>query len=290
DGLSFSLAEGKTLGVVGESGCGKTTLAKIIAQLLPYDSGEILFKGKILKGLTRSQTKLFRKDLQIVFQNPYNSLDPRFTVREIIKEGLISLSRETKPGDILNQIRQVLSDVGISDKRIDSYPHQFSGGQLQRISIARALVLRPKLLILDEPVSSLDVSIQAQIINLIVKLQEKFNLTYLFIAHDLSIVRYISDQVIVLYNGKIVEQAKTEDLFKQPLHPYSELLMSSSLKIKKDRVEFKPKIKEKTKQIVFNNGCSFFYRCPLGCDSCKANEPGLREVFPCHFVACHLLR
>lgn len=227
DEVSFSVESGKTLGLVGESGCGKSTLARAILRLIEPDSGFILFKNKDITNLSYKEMKNIRKDLQIIFQDPFGSLDPRFTVFGIIAEGIINFSAERKKEVIYEKVAKALADVGLSKDILNRYPHEFSGGQRQRISIARALVLSPKLLVLDEPVSSLDVSIQAQIINLLIDLQKERGLSYIFIAHDLSVVRHICDQVCVMKNGKIVERGETSQIFENSQNSYTKRLLSS---------------------------------------------------------------
>ena len=231
DGVSFSIAEGKTLGLVGESGCGKTTLAKTILRLIEPDEGSIKFSGQELTKLNKEEMRYQRSDLQMIFQNPFNSLDPRFKVSQILAEGLMNFPEGRSKKEMAGLAKRILNSVGIAPAALERYCHEFSGGQRQRISIARSLVLNPKLLVLDEPVSSLDVSIQAQIINLLLELQKKLHLTYLFIAHNLDVIRCVSDEVCVMYSGKIVEMAPTPELFKNPLHLYTRLLLGSSPKI-----------------------------------------------------------
>jgi len=227
DGVSFSLVSGETLGVVGESGCGKSTLARAILRIIKLDSGKIYFKGKDITAYSYKEMKNIRKNIQIVFQDPFSSLDPRFTVFAIISEGLINFSKNKDKSAIYRRVVKALGDVGLSKDFINRYPHEFSGGQRQRINIARALALEPELLVLDEPVSSLDVSVQAQIINLLITLQEEKKLSYIFIAHDLSLVKHISEQVCVMKQGKIVESGIAEKVFKTPRHAYTQRLLSS---------------------------------------------------------------
>lgn len=233
DGVSFSLDFGATLGLVGESGCGKSTLARVILRLIEPDSGSIFLKGEDITNFSYQKMKEIRKNIQIIFQDPFNSLDPRFTVFGIVSEGLFNFYKKESKSKIKQRVVKALEDVGLSKDFLSRYPHEFSGGQRQRISIARALVLEPELLILDEPVSSLDVSIQAQIINLLVDLQQKKGLSYIFIAHDLSVVRHISDQVCVMKRGKIVENGPTELVFQRSKHSYTKKLLASIPQINK---------------------------------------------------------
>lgn len=231
DGVSFSIKRGKTLGLVGESGCGKSTLAKTILRLIEPDQGSVKFSGKDLASLGKEDMRHMRKDLQIIFQDPFNSLDPRFKVSQILGEGLDNFPGGRNKKEMAGLAKRILKSVGLTPAALGRYPHEFSGGQRQRISIARSLVLNPKLLILDEPVSNLDVSIQAQIINLLLELQKKLHLTYLFIAHDLEVIKCVSDEVCVMYAGKIIEQAPNEELFRNPLHHYTRNLLAASPKI-----------------------------------------------------------
>ncbi len=231
DGVNFSLNPSLTLGLVGESGCGKSTLARAILRLIEPDSGSIFFKGEDITNFSYRKMRGIRRNMQLIFQDPFNSLDPRFTIFGIISEGLVNFYKNESKSKIKQRVVKALEDVGLSKGFLSRYPHEFSGGQRQRISIARALVLEPELLILDEPVSSLDVSIQAQIINLLVDLQQKRGLSYIFIAHDLSVVRHFSDQVCVMEQGKIVESGQTESVFKDPQHPYTQKLLASIPKI-----------------------------------------------------------
>ncbi len=288
DGVSFSVGERKTLGLVGESGCGKTTVARAIARLIDVDSGTINFSGAEITRASARETRPLRKNLQIIFQDPFNSLDPRFTVARIIQEGVLALSALKGKKEIHELSLKILEQVGLASDSLWRYPHEFSGGQRQRISIARSLILNPKLLILDEPVSSLDVSIQAQIINLLLELQEKLNLSYLFIAHDLNVVRSITDEVCVMYLGKIVEEAETKDLFSKPLHPYTESLLSAAPQLKpqkrRERITLKGDVPS---PINPPSGCRFHTRCIYAKGRCKKEEPPLspREgrFFACHF-------
>lgn len=288
DGISFDIYSGETLGLVGESGCGKSTTAMTILRLEEPTGGDILFQGKNIAKIKKGQMRKYRKDLQVIFQDPYSSLDPRMKVRNIIAEGLAAHNmynfkkRYQKVGDLLEK-------VGIVPEYMDRFPHEFSGGQRQRIGIARALALDPKMIICDEAVSALDVSIRSQIINLFKDLQEEFNLTYLFIAHDLSVIKYISDRVAVMYLGKIVEIASKEIFFKNTLHPYAQALVSAvpvpNPDFKKKRIILQGDVPSPANP---PKGCRFHPRCPKAMEICSREEPLLREIEKKHFVACHL--
>jgi oligopeptide/dipeptide ABC transporter ATP-binding protein len=288
DDISFDIYTGETLGLVGESGCGKSTTAMTVLRLEEPTSGDILFQGKNIAKIKKNQMRKYRKDLQIIFQDPYSSLDPRMKVKHIISEGLAahnlynSKQRNQKVGDLLDK-------VGIVPDYMDRFPHEFSGGQRQRIGIARALALNPKLIICDEAVSALDVSIRSQIINLFKELQKEFNLTYLFIAHDLSVIKYISDRVAVMYLGKIVEIAPKDTFFNKTLHPYAQALVSAvpvpNPDYQKKRILLKGDVPSPANP---PKGCRFHPRCSRVMDVCLKKEPPLREIEKNHFVACHL--
>jgi len=293
--VDLKIMEGETLGVVGESGCGKTTLGRTILRALDPSSGQILFRtreNKVidLAAIHGEQLRPFRKELQMVFQDPYASLDPRMTVLDIIGEPLV-VNGWGKGREYDLRIRELAEQVGLNLKHLKRFPHAFSGGQRQRVGIARALATNPRFIVGDEPVSALDVSIQAQILNLLQDLQDKLTLTYLFIAHDLRVVEYIADSVAVMYVGKVVERAETGELFSRPLHPYTEALLSSAPvpdpKVKKKRVVLPG---EPANPANPPSGCYFHPRCPYAQEVCRAQEPPLEEIYPGHFSACHFAR
>lgn len=288
DGISFSIKEGETLGLVGESGCGKSTTGRLILRLLPPTAGRVFFNGQDVFSLSKKEMLSLRAEMQIIFQDPYSSLNPRRTVGQIVGEAL-KKHHHLRGKALEERIFQLLEAVGLSSEHIRRYPHEFSGGQRQRIGIARALAVEPKLIICDEPVSALDVSVQAQVLNLLQDLKDTFNLTYLFIAHDLAVVKHISDRVAVMYVGKLVELADKDDLYSQPLHPYTETLMQAVPEPNPHlRKELKMLEGELPSPLKLPPGCRFHPRCPKAMDVCKVQEPQFREVGGNHWVACHL--
>ncbi len=287
--ISFEIPEGKTVGLVGESGCGKTTVGKSIIRLIDPLSGNIFFDGEDIMNKSLLEMRLLRKKMQIFFQDTYNSLNPRMTVQEIIKEPLIIYNCCENKAEINKKVLAIMNLVGLSSHQMKKYPHEFSGGQRQRIGIARALILNPKLIIADEPVSALDVSIQAQIINLLLDIQEEMKLAYLFISHDLRIIKFVSDFIIIMYLGKIIETADAIELYKNPLHPYSQFLLSSvpvpDPEYKRVKKILKGDIPSPTNIPV---GCAFHTRCPEVKKICRIEEPLLKGVSNGHKIACHL--
>ncbi len=289
DGVSFDIFEGETLGLVGESGCGKTTTGRLILRLIRPTAGKVLFAGKDVTKLRAKELKAFRREANIVFQDPYTSLDPRQTVFNIIMEPL--KTHGIQVDDPEGFVTKLLCEVGLNETHLYRYPHEFSGGQRQRIAIARILALRPKFIVLDEPTSALDVSVQAQILNMLIDLQKKYGLTYLFISHNLGVVRYMSNRIAVMYLGKIVEIASAETLFENPLHPYTKALLASIPVPDPEVARTKPKIQitgEPPSPINPPPGCRFAPRCPHARDLCRQKEPRLKEVEHNHFVACWL--
>jgi peptide/nickel transport system ATP-binding protein/oligopeptide transport system ATP-binding protein len=286
DDVSFEVREGETLGMVGESGCGKTTVGRTMLRLVEPTAGSVIIDGKDIFKLKGRELKAMRRNMQIIFQDPYASLDPRMPIGDSVMEGLNihNIGTRSERYDIM---LETLRKVGLEDYHARRYPHEFSGGQRQRIGIARALALRPKFIICDEPVSALDVSIQSQVLNILNDLQDEFGLTYLFIAHNLSVVEHISDRVAVMYLGKMVELTSREELFINPLHPYTQALMSAipipDPSLKRDRIILKGDVPSPLNP---PKGCRFHPRCPIAMDICSQQEPEFREVAPDHLVAC----
>ncbi|MEY3902968.1 MAG: hypothetical protein RL189_2274 [Pseudomonadota bacterium] len=291
DTISFSVKRGQTLGLVGESGCGKSTLGRTLLRLTEPTGGEILYEGKDLSKATPAEMRALRRDLQIIFQDPFASLNPRMSIREILSEPYEIHGLYPNPDERRAQIINLLKEVGLNPEAADRYPHEFSGGQRQRIGIARALALKPKLIVADEPVSALDVSIQSQILNLMMDLRDKYGLSYIFIAHDLAVIEHISDEIAVMYLGKIVEHTDADSLYAKPMHPYTRALISSipepKVGVKKNRKVLQGDVPSPINPPA---GCRFNTRCPYVKDICRTQEPALRnlgsETQP-HRVACH---
>lgn len=290
DNVTFSINQGETIGVVGESGCGKTTVGRTLIRLYRPTEGEIYYNGKNINDLNKTEAKKYAKTAQMIFQDPYASLNPRMTVGDIIGEG-IDIHGLYRNGDRQNRIYELLGKVGLNREHANRFPHEFSGGQRQRVGIARALAIEPEFIVCDEPISALDVSIQAQIVNLLMKLQKDMNLTYMFIAHDLSMIKHISDRIAVMYLGTIVELTNSNELYSNPIHPYTKALLSA-IPIPD------PKVEKSRSRILLEGdvpspinpapGCKFRKRCKYAMDVCEIKVPELKEVSVSHYVACHL--
>lgn len=289
DHVNLSIKKGETLGVVGESGCGKSTLGRTILRLLEPTSGSILYNGDDIVKYSPQKMKEMRKKMQIIFQDPFTSLNPRMSVSEIIAEPMITTKTYTNAAERLDRVYQLMETVGLAERFINSYPHELDGGRRQRIGIARALSVRPEFIVCDEPVSALDVSIQAQILNLMMDLQDSMGLTYMFVTHNLSVIKHISDNIAVMYLGQCVELAPTEELFAHPEHPYTKALLNAipiaSLKYRKKLEIIKGEV---TSPINPKPGCRFADRCPYATDRCREDGLKLKEITPGHFVACRL--
>ena len=293
DDVNFSIRAGETLGVVGESGCGKSTMGRAILRLHEPTAGKVYFEGKDILGYNKKQLKELRKDMQIIFQDPFASLNPRMTVSEAIIEPLLvqGIYKSSERAAIISRVDEIMNLVGLAKRLVNTYPHELDGGRRQRIGIARALAVNPKFIVCDEPVSALDVSIQAQILNLMQDLQEELNLTYMFITHDLSVVRHFSNNIVVMYLGQMVECAPAKTLFKNPLHPYTKALLSAipvpDPDFKMERIPLKGEL---TSPINPDPGCRFAKRCPYATEACTSREMTLMELEPEHFVSCRMIQ
>ena len=293
DDVNFSIRTGETLGVVGESGCGKSTMGRAILRLHEPTSGKVYFEGRDILGYNKKQLKDLRKDMQIIFQDPFASLNPRMTVSEAIIEPLLvqGIYKPNEKAAITQQVEKIMNLVGLAKRLVNTYPHELDGGRRQRIGIARALAVNPKFIVCGEPVSALDVSIQAQILNLMQDLQEELNLTYMFITHDLSVVRHFSNDIVVMYLGQMVESAPAKALFKNPMHPYTKALLSAipvpDPDFKMERIPLKGEL---TSPINPEPGCRFAKRCPYATEGCTSNEMTLKEMEPGHFVSCRMVQ
>ncbi|MCF8566805.1 dipeptide ABC transporter ATP-binding protein [Alicyclobacillus tolerans] len=289
DGVSLQVHSGETLGVVGESGCGKSTMGRSILRLIEPTSGKVWFQGQDILKLTKPQMRDLRREMQIVFQDPYASLNPRYTIFQTLSEPMEIHNLYTS-GERRQRVHSMLERVGLDPSYASRFPHEFSGGQRQRVGIARALMLHPKLMILDEPVAALDVSVQSQVINLLEDLQEEFNLTYIFVAHNLSVVKHISDRILVMYLGRMAELASPQDLFHEPLHPYTQALFSAvpvpNPRAKRERIILKGDLPSPASP---PSGCVFHTRCPIAQELCQQQVPEWREVRSKHYAACHLI-
>ena len=287
DDVSFSIGYGKTLGVVGESGCGKSTTGRSILRLVEPTSGEVIFEGKDITKLSKHEMKLMRKDMQIIFQDPFSSLDPRNTINQTLTETITANKILTKKDEVEDRVLELMETVGLAERLINTYPHELDGGRRQRIGIARALAMNPKFIVCDEPVSALDVSIQAQILNLLDELQDELGLTYMFITHDLAVVNHFADDIAVMYLGQLVEKAPADELFANPMHPYTQALLSAIPVPETGRKIQRTILRgEISSPINPKDECRFAKRCIYASDECRAKTPELKEVKPGHFVAC----
>ena len=288
DDVSFTVERGKTLGIVGESGCGKSTTGRSILRLIEPTAGEVFFEGRNIAKLSKKEMRKLRKDMQIIFQDPFSAVDPRMSVGEIIAEPIRINGLIKDKAELEKRVAELMDIVGLAPRLINSYPHELDGGRRQRIGIARALALNPKFIVCDEPVSALDVSIQAQILNLLKQLQKDMGLTYIFITHNLSVVNHFSDDIAVMYLGKVIEKAPAEELFANPIHPYTKALLSAiptpDIAPKKERIILRGEI---SSPINLPDECRFSPRCNHVCEECTACDPALVEFTPGHFVACH---
>ena len=290
DGVSFNIYKGETVGLVGESGCGKSTAGRCLIRLYEPTSGQVIYDGKDITKLSKQEQKEFCHRVQMIFQNPYASLNPRMTVKEIVGEGLKLQGKSNE--EIEAKVEELLATVGLNKDHMSRFPHEFSGGQRQRIGIARALSVDPEFIICDDPISALDVSIQAQVLNMLNELQDNLGLTYLFIAHDLSVVKYLSDRVVVMYLGTVVETADSDELYANPMHPYTKALLSSIPEADPDKAKANRRIPIKgeiSSPINPKNACRFASRCEFATERCFNEMPVTREMAPGHFVACHLM-
>lgn len=291
DNVTFGIEKGRTLGVVGESGCGKSTLGRTVIQLLRKTDGQILFEGRDISDLSKPQLKALRRDMQMIFQDPFSSLNPRMSISQIIAEPLLIYKMCPSKRELGAKVAQLMDTVGLSRRLANSYPHELDGGRRQRIGVARALALNPKFIVCDEPVSALDVSIQAQILNLMQDLQEEYELTYMFITHNMSVVKHISDEIMVMYLGTMVEMASSDNMFVNRLHPYTKALLAAvPIPAVFERGERKLLKGEITSPVNPKPGCRFAGRCQFATETCLSADPRLEEVLPGHFVACHHAR
>lgn len=290
DDVSFQVERGKTLGVVGESGCGKSTLGRTILRLIEPTEGEIIFEGRNIERLNARSMRELRRDMQIIFQDPFSSLDPRKTVSQIISQPIRLYKIARSRREIDQEVQRLMDLVGLAPRLMNAYPHELDGGRRQRIGIARALAANPKFIVCDEPVSALDVSIQAQILNLMKDLQEQLGLTYIFISHDLSVINYFSDHIAVMYLGKVVESADVNELFENPMHPYTKALLAAKpipeLTERQERVLLRGEI---TSPVNLPDECRFASRCDFSCPACRERDPSLAQAGPGHYVACQML-